>query len=162
MARACATTRSHASIAAARSTYDCVGVSTGPSTTGVETAAFAAACSGEAGSSNGAVVDESAGSPEGVVVAVFLVVVLVAVVVIEAGKRRANAGAAVERSMMPRWIRIEGNTLSANTGKCDVCGTGKGERSLMPKRTLTAFIRKSAFLKQKMATRGKAVGRQST
>jgi hypothetical protein len=30
-------------------------------------------------------------------------------------------------SIMPRWIKIKGNTLSANTGKCEVCGMGKGE-----------------------------------
>jgi hypothetical protein len=67
---------------------------------------------------------------------------------VAAGKRLASAGAAVERSMTPRWIRIEGNTLSANTGRCDVCGTGKGEGSLAPNRMAIAFIRKSAFLKQ--------------
>ena len=30
-------------------------------------------------------------------------------------------------SIMPRWIKIEGNTLLANTGKHEVCGMGKGE-----------------------------------
>jgi hypothetical protein len=63
------------------------------------------------------------------------------------------AHVAVERSITPRWIRIEGNTLSAKTGRCEVCGMGKdeGERSLSlfaPKRMTIAFIRKSAFLKQ--------------
>lgn len=78
-----------------------------------------------------------------------------------AGKRRVSASddadvadVVVERSIMPRWIRIEGNTLSAKTGRCEVCGMGKGdgpEGSLSrfaPKRISIAFIRKSAFLKQ--------------
>jgi len=67
----------------------------------------------------------------------------------------ADADAAVERSITPRWIRIEGNTLSAKTGRCEVCGMGKGEGPeegslslLAPKRMTIAFIRKSAFLKQ--------------
>jgi hypothetical protein len=85
-----------------------------------------------------------------------------------AGKRLASASedadadadaelahdAAVERSITPRWIRIEGNTLSTKTGRCEVCGMGKGEGRegslslLAPKRMTIAFIRKSAFLKQ--------------
>jgi hypothetical protein len=84
-----------------------------------------------------------------------------------AGKRLASASddadadadaelarAAVERSITPRWIRSEGNTLSAKTGRCDVCGMGKGDGPegtlslLAPKRMTIAFIRKSAFLKQ--------------
>ncbi len=62
-----------------------------------------------------------------------------------------EADVAVERSITPRWIRIEGNTLSAKTGRCEVCGMGKDEASLSrfaPKRMAIAFIRKSAFLKQ--------------
>lgn len=123
---ACETVRSHASIAAARSTYDCACVSTGPSSNDVmmRGSAFVmraddgGCCSGAAAS-------------------------------------KLNAGsAAVERSITPRWIRIEGNTLSAKTGRCDVCGMGKGEGPegsfsfLAPKRMTIAFIRKSAFLKQ--------------
>jgi hypothetical protein len=68
-----------------------------------------------------------------------------------AGKRLASAdgAAAEERSITPKWIKIEGNTLSAKTGKCEVCGMGKGGVSrVAAKRMAIAFIRKSAFLKQ--------------
>ena len=77
-----------------------------------------------------------------------------------AGKRLAS-GADVDedvdvaeaRSITPRWIKIEGNTLSANTGKCEVCGMGKGEGAsslsrFAAKRMAIAFTKKSAFLKQ--------------
>ena len=50
-------------------------------------------------------------------------------------RKRLARGAGVDEdvdvaeagSITPRWIKIEGNTLSANTGKCEVCGMGKGE-----------------------------------
>lgn len=78
-----------------------------------------------------------------------------------AGKKLASARddaelahVAVERSITPRWIRIEGNTLSAKMGRCEVCGMGNGEGPegtpllFAPKRMTIEFIRKSAFLKQ--------------
>lgn len=166
IARVCETVRSHASIAAARRTYDCAGVSTGPSLNDVMTgSAFVimraddgddgccCLCSGAAASSK-----LSAGSAA---VAMFR---LVAAAPSIAGKKRLAsasdgadaelARAAVEISITPRWIRIEGNTLSAKTGRCEVCGMGKGEGPegslslFAPKRMTIAFIRKSAFLKQ--------------
>ena len=167
IACACETMRSHASIAAARSTYDCAGVSTGPSSNDVMMAGSAAAfdvcadnggdcccCSGAAASSK-----LSAGSAA---VAMFrLVAAAAAPSPSIAGKRLASASedaelahAAAERSITPRWIRIEGNTLSAKTGRREMCGMGKGEGRegslslLAPKRMTITFIRKSAFLKQ--------------
>lgn len=169
IARACETVRSHASIAAARRTYDCAGVSTGPSLNDVMTgSAFVIMraddgdddggdlCSGAAASSK-----LSAGSAA---VAMFTLVAAAAAAPSIVGKKRLAsasdgadaelARAAVERSITPRWIRIEGNTLSAKTGRCEVCGMGKGEGPkgslslFAPKRMTIAFIRKSAFLKQ--------------
>ena len=126
MACARATMRSHASIAAARRTYDCAGVRTGPSTMGTASAAPDGVGTGAAANN----AERSVGSAPA------------------PGKSPASAGEAVERSMTPRWTRIEGNTLSANTGRCDICGTGKGEGSCAPNRMATPLIRKSAFLKQ--------------
>jgi hypothetical protein len=95
-----------------------------------------------------------------------------------AGKRLASASddadadadaslahAPVERPITPRWSRIEGNTLSAKTGRCEVCGMGKGEAPkgtlslFAPKRMTIAFIRKSAFLKQYIAANGNGTER---
>jgi hypothetical protein len=167
IACACETVRSHASIAAARRTYDCAGVSTGPSSNDVMTgSAFVimraddgdgggcCCCSGAAASSK-----LSAGSAA---VVMFTLVAAAAAAPSIAGKKGLAgasgdaelAHAAVERSITPRWIRIEGNTLSAKTGRCEVCGMGKGEGPegplslFAPKRMAIAFIRKSAFLKQ--------------
>ena len=165
IACACATVRSHASIAAARRTYDCAGVSTGPSSN-VGSAFVVRADDDDGGSCSGAAASKlSAGAA-----AVALAAGAAAAAPSIAGKRPASASddadadadaglahAAVERSITPRCIRIEGNTLSAKTGRCDVCGMGKGEEGpegslslslLAPKRTTIAFIRKSAFLKQ--------------
>ena len=103
-----------------------------------------------AGGSSGAAARSSAGSAAAVAAAPPST----------AGKRLAS-GADVDedvdvaeaRSITPRWIKIEGNTLSANTGRCEVGGMGKGERAsslsrFAAKRMAIAFIRKSAFLKQ--------------
>ena len=149
MACACETIRSHASIAAARRTYDCAGVSTGPSTR-AGTASGVRASGGGGGGDSGAAASNSAGSAAAAVAAAPSF----------AGKRLASAAdVAEERSITPRWIKIDGNTLSANTGRREACGMGKGEggsrsRSRSPpsrfaaKRIATALIRKSAFLKQ--------------
>lgn len=53
-----------------------------------------------------------------------------------------------DKSMTPRWINKEGRTLSVNTGMVDVSGMGKGAGEVDPKRTVMAWIRKRAFLKQ--------------
>lgn len=50
--------------------------------------------------------------------------------------------------MTPRWINNEGRTLSVNTGMVVVSGMGKGAGKVDPKRTVIAWIRKRAFLKQ--------------
>jgi hypothetical protein len=167
IACACETMRSHASIAAARSTYDCSDVSTGPSSNDVMMRGSAFVMRADDGGCSGAAATNelSAGSAA---VAMFRLVAAAAAAPSIAGKRLASASdddagagadaelahVAVERSITPRWTRIEGNTLSAKMGRCEVCGMGKGEGPegslslLAPKRTTIAFIRKSAFLKQ--------------
>ena len=164
MVCACETMRSHASIAAARRTYDCAGVSTGPSSNVTTGSAFVIRAADGDGCCSGAAASKlSAGSA---VAAMFKLAAAAAAPSI-AGKRLAGASddadaesdaelahVAVERSITPRWIRIEGNTLSAKTGRWDVCGMGKGEgpegslSRFVPKRMAIAFIKKSAFLKQ--------------
>lgn len=160
IACACETIRSHASIAAARRTYDCAGVSTGPSSNATTGSAFVlrAADGGDDGCSGAAASKLSAGSAAA---AMFKLADAAAAAPSIAGKRLESArddaelaDEAVERSITPKWIRIEGNTLSAKTGRCDVSGMGKGEgpegslSRFAPKRMAIAFIRKSAFLKQ--------------
>jgi len=161
IACACETVRSHASIAAARRTYDCAGVSTGPSSNVMTASVFVMRADDDdddGGCSGAAASKLSAGSAAA---AMFGLVAAAAATRSIAGKRRASASdeaelarVAGERSITPRWIRIEGNTLSAKTGRCEVCGMGKGEGPkpslslFAPKRTTIAFIRKSAFLKQ--------------
>lgn len=164
MACACETMRSHASIAAARRMYDCAGVSTGPSSNVMTGSAFVIRATDGGGCCSGAAASKlSAGSA---VAAMFKLAAAAAAPSI-AGKRLASASddadadsdaklahVAVERSITPRWIRIEGNTLSAKTGRWDVCGMGKGEgpegslSRFAPKRMTIAFIKKSTFLKQ--------------
>jgi hypothetical protein len=155
--------RSHASIAAARRTYACADVSTGPSLIVVTgSAAFVMRADGGGGGDSGVLASKlSAGS------AAAAMFGLAAAAPSIAGKRPAGARddadaddadaelahVPVERSITPRWIRSEGNTLSTKTGRCEVCGMGKdeGEGSLSlfaPKRMTIALIRKSAFLKQ--------------
>ena len=152
MACACETIRSQASIAAARKTYDCAGVSMGPLTTETTTSSAMRAC---ARGSEAAASNRSAGSA-----AATEAVAAAAAAPSIAGKILASANveeAVEERSITPRWIKIEGNTLSANTGRCEACGMGKdGEEAeassflsrFAAKRMAIAFIRKSAFLKQ--------------
>lgn len=126
----------------------------GPLTTGTTTSSAMRAC---ARGSGAAASNRSAGSAAGTEA------VAAAAAPSIAGKRLASANVqevVEERSITPRWIKIEGNTLSANTGRCGACGMGKdGEEEaeaeassflscFAAKRMAIAFIRKSAFLKQ--------------
>lgn len=105
--------------------------------TGARTGIVLRACGG--GGSSGAAASKSAGSAAAVAAPPPSI----------AGKRVPSTDGAEERSITPRWIKIEGNTLSAKTGRCEVCGMGKGGVSrVVAKRMAIAFIKKSAFLKQ--------------
>jgi len=64
------------------------------------------------------------------------------------GNLDSSSCEAEERSMTPRWTNNEGRTLSVKTGIWDVFGIGNGSGVVDPKRTVIAWIRNSAFLKQ--------------
>jgi hypothetical protein len=61
---------------------------------------------------------------------------------------RPKEGDDVKRSITPRWINIEGITLSEKIGRLSVCGIGMEWLVEEPNRRAIAWSVNIAFLKQ--------------